>query len=45
LEEVADMPEAPALATRDKPGLAGGALVWGRSIDPAMEERWQSLTG
>lgn len=28
LEEAADMLEAPALATRDKPGLVGGALVW-----------------
>ena len=29
------MLEAPALATRDKPGLIGGALVWRSSIDPA----------
>ncbi|QIQ04416.1 SMI1/KNR4 family protein [Streptomyces liangshanensis] len=28
LEEVADMLEAPALATRDRPGLTDGALVW-----------------
>ncbi|WP_051821412.1 SMI1/KNR4 family protein [Streptomyces sp. NRRL F-5065] len=45
LEEVADMLEAPALATRDKPGLVGGALVWGSRLDPAQEERWQPLTG
>ncbi|WP_369174865.1 hypothetical protein AB5J49_46275 [Streptomyces sp. R28] len=45
LEEAADMLEAPALATRDKPGLIGGALVWLSSIDPAQEDRWQSLTG
>ncbi|WP_405984280.1 hypothetical protein [Streptomyces sp. NBC_00872] len=45
LEEVADMLEAPALATRDKPGLIGGALVWLSRIDPAQEPRWQPLTG
>ncbi|MFC8678079.1 hypothetical protein ACFUEN_35995 [Streptomyces griseorubiginosus] len=45
LEEAADMLEAPALATRDKPGLLGGALVWGSRLDPAQEERWQPLTG
>ncbi|MFH8838323.1 SMI1/KNR4 family protein [Streptomyces sp. NPDC017868] len=45
LEDVADMPEAPALATRDKPGLVGGALVWGSRLDPAQEDRWQPLTG
>ncbi|MET9116046.1 hypothetical protein ABZX38_17855 [Streptomyces longwoodensis] len=44
LEEAADMLEAPALATRDKPGLIGGALVWLSSIDPAQEVRWQPLT-
>jgi cell wall assembly regulator SMI1 len=44
LEEAADMLEAPALATRDKPGLIGGALVWGSRIDPAQEDRWQPLT-
>ncbi|WP_369230628.1 hypothetical protein AB5J56_05550 [Streptomyces sp. R21] len=43
LEEAADMLEAPALATRDQPGLIGGALVWLSSIDPAQEDRWQSL--
>ncbi|MFF3336290.1 hypothetical protein ACFYWX_43455 [Streptomyces sp. NPDC002888] len=45
LEEAADMLEAPALATRDKPGLIEGALVWLSSIDPAREDRWQPLTG
>ncbi|MEU2509261.1 hypothetical protein ABZ621_31745 [Streptomyces sp. NPDC007863] len=45
LEDVADMREAPALATRDKPGLVGGALVWGSSIDPAREDRWRPLVG
>ncbi|MGW4882899.1 hypothetical protein ACWEPI_40860 [Streptomyces sp. NPDC004262] len=45
LEEAADMLEAPALATRDKPGLVGGALVWGSRLNPAQEERWQPLTG
>ncbi|WP_151477466.1 SMI1/KNR4 family protein [Streptomyces albicerus] len=45
LEEAADMLEAPTLATRDKPGLVGGALVWGSSLDSALEHRWQPLTG
>jgi cell wall assembly regulator SMI1 len=45
LEEAADMLEAPDLATRDKPGLIGGALVWVSSIDPAQEDRWQPLAG
>ncbi len=45
LEAAAYMLEAPALATRDKPGLIGEPLVWLSSIDPAQEERWQSLTG
>ncbi|MDQ1022876.1 cell wall assembly regulator SMI1 [Streptomyces umbrinus] len=45
LEEAADMLEAPALATRDRPGLIGGALVWLSSIDPAQEDRWQPCTG
>ncbi|MET7653977.1 hypothetical protein [Streptomyces sp. NPDC005486] len=45
LEEAADMLEAPALATRDKPGLIGGALVWRSGIDPGQEDRWQPLTG
>jgi cell wall assembly regulator SMI1 len=45
LEEVADMLEAPALATRDRPGLIGGALVWGSRLDAAREDRWQPLAG
>ncbi|WP_327687293.1 SMI1/KNR4 family protein [Streptomyces sp. NBC_00467] len=45
LEEAADMLEAPALATQDKPGLLGGALVWLSRIDPAQEDRWQPLAG
>ncbi|WP_326656761.1 hypothetical protein [Streptomyces sp. NBC_00385] len=45
LEDVADMLEAPSLATRDRPGLVGGALVWGSRIDPVHEGRWQPLTG
>ena len=45
LEDIADMLEAPALATRDKPGLVGGALVWGSRLDGAQEGRWRPLTG
>ncbi|WP_413755068.1 hypothetical protein [Streptomyces sp. MMBL 11-3] len=45
LEEAADMLEAPALATGDKPGLIEGALVWLSSIDPAQEQRWRPWTG
>lgn len=45
LEEAADMLEAPALATRDRPGLVGGALVWLSAVDPAQEDRWQPLSG
>ena len=45
LEEAADMLEAPALATRDKPGLIGGTLVWLSRIDPAREDRWQPVIG
>lgn len=45
LEDIADMLEAPALATRDKPGLVGRALVWGSRLDAAQEDRWQPLTG
>ncbi|MYV57060.1 SMI1/KNR4 family protein [Streptomyces sp. SID3212] len=39
LEETADMLEAPALATRDRPGLRDGALVWG-----GEEDDWHPLT-
>ncbi|MEW2570196.1 hypothetical protein [Streptomyces sp. NPDC047070] len=45
LEETADMLEAPALATRDKPGLIGGSLVWRKRLSPALKEQWQPLTG
>ncbi|KUN35812.1 hypothetical protein AQJ30_24395 [Streptomyces longwoodensis] len=45
LESVADMLEFPALATRDRPGLVGGALVWGSRLDSAQEGRWQPLVG
>ncbi|MFG2281943.1 hypothetical protein ACGFNQ_25055 [Streptomyces asoensis] len=45
LEEAADMLEAPALATRDEPGLIGGALVWRSGITHAWEDLWQPLTG
>lgn len=45
LEETADMLESPALATRDKPGLIGGTLVWLSSIDPAQDHRWQPIVG
>ncbi|MFE2881648.1 hypothetical protein [Streptomyces sp. NPDC059272] len=41
LEETADMLEAPALATRDRPGLIDGALAWRSSITPALEPRWR----
>ncbi|MFD4371207.1 SMI1/KNR4 family protein [Streptomyces sp. NPDC058486] len=43
LEELADMLEAPALATRDIPGLVGEALVWGSRLDPAQEAVWRPL--
>lgn len=45
LEEVADMLEYPALAARDLPGLVGGRLVWGDSLDPADDEAWRPLAG
>ncbi|WP_425246158.1 hypothetical protein [Streptomyces sp. NEAU-NA10] len=45
LEEAADMLENPDLATRDRPGLIGGALVWRSGIDPTREDQWQPLTG
>jgi cell wall assembly regulator SMI1 len=43
LEEAADMLEAPALATRDKPGLVGGTLVWLSGVDPAVRDCWRPL--
>ncbi|WP_264927371.1 hypothetical protein [Streptomyces sp. A012304] len=45
LEEAADMLEAPALATRDKPGLLDGALVWLSGVDPARKDRWRPVAG
>lgn len=45
LEEVADMLEAPALATRDTPGLVGDALVWRSRLDAAQKDRWRPLAG
>lgn len=44
-QAAADVLEAPDLATRDKPGLIGGALVWGSRSDSAQTDRWQPLTG
>ncbi|MFF7167021.1 hypothetical protein ACFZBP_37530 [Streptomyces sp. NPDC008086] len=38
LEETADMLEAPALATRDKPGLVDGTLVWRSGLDAAQAD-------
>ncbi|MET7451500.1 hypothetical protein ABZT03_06295 [Streptomyces sp. NPDC005574] len=43
LEEAADMLQAPALATRDKPGLVGGELVWRSTVDPETQDHWQPL--
>ncbi|HLL36502.1 MAG TPA: hypothetical protein VK545_22075 [Streptomyces sp.] len=41
------MLEAPALATRDTPGLIGGTLVWrsglGRAGEGQGEGRWRPL--
>ncbi|MFE1907994.1 hypothetical protein ACFW96_30665 [Streptomyces gardneri] len=45
LEEVADTLQAPALATRDKPGLIGGVLVWGSRLEHGQEDRWRPLAG
>ncbi|MFD4576983.1 hypothetical protein ACFWNK_28415 [Streptomyces sp. NPDC058417] len=45
LEEAADLLEAPELATGDRPGLIGGALVWLSGIAPAEEDQWRPLTG
>ncbi|XER99792.1 hypothetical protein HEP87_56600 [Streptomyces sp. S1D4-11] len=45
LEETADMLETPALATRDEPGLIGGALVWSSRLSPSLKDEWQPLTG
>ncbi|MFB7248401.1 hypothetical protein CW362_20195 [Streptomyces populi] len=45
LEGAADMLESPALATGDKPGLIGGALVWQSSIDPVQQDDWRPWRG
>ncbi|GGU17752.1 hypothetical protein [Streptomyces daghestanicus] len=45
LEETADMLRAPALATRDRPGLAGGVLRWAGGLAPGREGDWRPLTG
>ncbi|MET7573665.1 hypothetical protein ABZT04_35025 [Streptomyces sp. NPDC005492] len=45
LEETADMLETPALATRDKPGLIDGTLVWLSDVDPTRESGWRPVTG
>lgn len=39
------MLDTPALATRDKPGPIGGALVRLSGVDAATEHGWQPLTG
>ncbi|MFG2621870.1 hypothetical protein ACGFXC_30055 [Streptomyces sp. NPDC048507] len=44
LEEMADMLQSPALATRDQPGTVGGALIWRSSLPPADEQTWTPLT-
>ncbi|MFI0242177.1 SMI1/KNR4 family protein [Streptomyces sp. NPDC016845] len=43
LEEVADTLEAPALATKGRPGLIGGALVWRDRVEAGQEEQWRPL--
>ncbi|MEV7617647.1 hypothetical protein [Streptomyces sp. NPDC089799] len=43
LEDMADMLQSPALAVRDTPGLLGGALLWGSSLDAAREGAWRPL--
>ncbi|MEU9015767.1 SMI1/KNR4 family protein [Streptomyces sp. NPDC048479] len=45
LEEIADSLETPSLATRDKPGLINGALVWGSMINPDQEDQWVPFEG
>ncbi|WP_432055537.1 hypothetical protein [Streptomyces sp. bgisy022] len=43
LEEVADSLEYPAMATRDKPGLIDGALVWQSGIEPGQKDQWEPV--
>ncbi|HET6356516.1 hypothetical protein [Streptomyces sp.] len=45
LEEIADSLETPSLATRDKPGLINGSLVWGSMINPDQEDQWVAFEG
>ncbi|WP_143671164.1 hypothetical protein [Streptomyces sp. Ru87] len=45
LEETADALETPALATGDRPGLIGGALVWRRRVSPSLKDQWRPLVG
>ncbi|WP_306191034.1 SMI1/KNR4 family protein [Streptomyces sp. MK5] len=45
LEEVADSLEYPAMATRDKPGLVDGVLVWQSGIEPGQKDQWEPVTG
>ncbi|WP_405525940.1 hypothetical protein OG592_00880 [Streptomyces avidinii] len=44
LEEAADSLECPAVATRDKPGLIDGALVWQSGIEPGQTDPWEPVT-
>ncbi|WP_406341211.1 SMI1/KNR4 family protein [Streptomyces sp. NBC_00648] len=45
LEEIADSLEAPSLSTHGKPGIAGGALVWGPPNVPDPDRPWMEYTG
>ncbi|MFJ6758866.1 MULTISPECIES: SMI1/KNR4 family protein [unclassified Streptomyces] len=44
LEEAADSLEYPAVATRDKPGLIDGVLVWQSGIEPGQADQWEPVT-
>ncbi|WP_309238941.1 SMI1/KNR4 family protein [Streptomyces lunaelactis] len=45
LEEIADALDAPSLASGSKPGLAGGALVWGPPTHPDPQNPSVPYTG
>ncbi|MET8012855.1 SMI1/KNR4 family protein [Streptomyces sp. NPDC005271] len=45
LEETADALQAPGLVTGSRPGLAGGALVWGPPTHPDPDHPWVEYTG
>ncbi|OAR21871.1 hypothetical protein A8W25_30845 [Streptomyces sp. ERV7] len=45
LEEVADFLETPGLAVGARPGLAGGALVWGPPNHSDPDRLWVEYTG